>query len=201
MISAKESFSKEELFDQYVQYYDGLISLGYYARFGQNTFSVDVTDEGVSSYLRERMLNGAAYKGFGMSAQSMSSEGIAYNVGKLAVTPQNALNKEGYLEQFTYLLPPDELASKYMAISAYNGSFSIARLRDYGISERSLNETLDFCVEEGLLYKEERNRVFITKKGFKHYGALFSLFYSKNRYNQEEIMSCPPKEKEPIRQD
>jgi oxygen-independent coproporphyrinogen-3 oxidase len=69
MISAKESFTKEELFDQYVQYYDGLIALGYYARFGQNTFSVDATDEGVSSYLRERMLNGAAYKGFGLSAQ------------------------------------------------------------------------------------------------------------------------------------
>lgn len=176
MISAKESFTKEELFDQYVQYYDGLIALGYNARFGQNTFSVDATDEGVSSYLRERMLNGAAYKGFGLSAQSMSSSGIAYNEGKLAVTPQKMLNTEGYPEQFTYLLPPNELASKYMAISAYNGSFSIARLRDYGISERSLNEVLGFCIDEGLLYKGERNRMFITKKGFKHYGALFSLF-------------------------
>lgn len=180
MISAKESFTKEELFYQYVQYYDGLIALGYYARFGQNTFSVDATDEGVSSYLRERMLNGAAYKGFGLSAQSMSSSGIAYNVGKLAVTPQNALNKEGYPEQFTYLLPPDELASKYIAISAYNGSFSIAKLKDYGISGGSLNEILDFCIDEGLLYKGERDWMFITKKGFKHYGALFSLFYASH---------------------
>lgn len=180
MISAKEPFTKEELFDQYVQYYDGLIALGYYARFGQNTFSVDATDEGVSSYLRERMLNGAAYKGFGLSAQSMSSSGIAYNVGKLAVTPQNALNKEGYPEQFTYLLPPYELASKYIAISAYNGSFSIAKLKDYGISGGSLNEILDFCIDEGLLYKGERDWMFITKKGFKHYGALFSLFYASH---------------------
>ena len=180
MISAKVSFTKEELFDQYVQYYDGLIALGYYARFGQNTFSVDETDEGVSSYLRERMLNGAAYKGFGLSAQSMSSSGIAYNVGKLAVTPQNELNKKGYPELFTYLLPPNEQASKYMAISAYNGSFSIARLRDYGISGGSLNEILGFCIDEGLLYKGERDRMFITKKGFKHYGALFSLFYASH---------------------
>lgn len=180
MISEKESFTKEELYDQYVHYYDGLIAMGYKARFGQNTFSVDAADEGVSSYLRERMLNGAAYKGFGMSAQSMSSEGIAYNVGKLAVTPQNALNKEGYPEQFTYLLPPDELASKYIAISAYNGSFSIAKLRDYGISGGTLNEILDFCIDEGLLYKGERDRMFITKKGFKHYGALFSLFYASH---------------------
>ena len=180
MILAKESFTKEELYDQYVHYYDGLLAMGYKARFGQNTFSLDAADEGVSSYLRERMLNGAAYKGFGMSAQSMSSEGIAYNVGKLAVTPQDALNKEGYPEQFTYLLPPDELASKYIAISAYNGSFSIARLRDYGISERSLNEILSFCIDEGLLYKGERDWMFITKKGFKHYGALFSLFYASH---------------------
>ena len=183
MISAEESFTKDELYDKYVQYYDGLIALGYYARFGQNTFSVDTTDEGVSSYLRERMLNGAAYKGFGLSAQSMSSSGIAYNVGKLAVTPQNELNKESYTELFTYLLPLNELASKYMAISAYNGSFSIARLRDYGISERTLNEIVGFCIDEGLLYKGERDRMFITPKGFKHYGALFSLFYANNRFN------------------
>ena len=183
MISAEESFTKDELYDKYVQYYDGLIALGYYARFGQNTFSVDTTDEGVSSYLRERMLNGAAYKGFGLSAQSMSSLGIAYNVGKLAVTPQNELNKESYTELFTYLLPLNELASKYMAISAYNGSFSIARLRDYGISERILNEIVGFCIDEGLLYKGERDRMFITPKGFKHYGALFSLFYANNRFN------------------
>ena len=183
MISAEESFTKDELFDKYVQYYDGLIALGYYARFGQNTFSVDTTDEGVSSYLRERMLNGAAYKGFGLSAQSMSSSGIAYNEGKLAVTPQNELNKESYTELFTYLLPLNELASKYMAISAYNGSFSIARLRDYGISERTLNEIVGFCIDEGLLYKGERDRMFITPKGFKHYGALFSLFYANNRFN------------------
>ena len=180
MILSKESFTKEELYDQYVHYYDGLLAMGYKALFGQNTFSLDAADEGVSSYLRERMLNGAAYKGFGMSAQSMSSSGIAYNVGKLAVTPQDALNKEGYPEQFTYLLPPDELASKYIAISAYNGSFSIARLRDYGISGGSLNEILGFCIDEGLLYKGEKDRLFITKKGFKHYGALFSLFYASH---------------------
>lgn len=178
MILDKEIPSKEDLYNQYVQYYDELVALGYKARFGQNTFSVDATDEGVSSYLRERMLNGATYKGFGLSAQSMSSSGVAYNVGKLAVTPKDDLNSEGFPEQFTYLLPPQELASKYMAISAYNGSFSISRLKDYGIDEKRLNEILDFCVDEELLYNEENDRMVISKKGFEHYGALFSLFYS-----------------------
>lgn len=187
MILEKETFCKEELYEQYVQYFDGLIAMGYNAHFGQNTFSVDATDEGVSSYLRERMLNGAAYKGFGMSAQSMSSSGLAYNVGKLAVVPQNELKAEGYPEQFTYLLPSDELASKYMAISAYNGSFSINRLRDIGLSEDFLNEVLDFCIGEGLFYKGNSDRVFVSRKGFVHYGALFSLFYSNTQFRQNEI--------------
>ncbi len=179
MISAKNSFTKEELYNQYVLYYEGLIAMGYKARFGQNTFSVDAADEGVSSYLRERMLNGAAYKGFGMSAQSMSSAGVSYNLGKLAVIPQNGLNSDGYPEQFTYLLPFTELISKYMAISAYNGSFSISRLKDFGINEEYLNEALDFCICEGLMYKGEDDRICVSPKGFMHYGALFSLFNSK----------------------
>ena len=47
MILAKESFTKEELYDQYVHYYDGLLAMGYKARFGQNTFSLDAADEGL----------------------------------------------------------------------------------------------------------------------------------------------------------
>ena len=38
MISKMQNFSKEALFDQYSQYYDGLIAMGYMARFGQNTY-------------------------------------------------------------------------------------------------------------------------------------------------------------------
>jgi oxygen-independent coproporphyrinogen-3 oxidase len=133
------------------------------------------------------MLNGAAYKGFGLSAQSMSSSGIAYNVGKLAIVPQDELNAEGYPEQFTYLLPSNELASKYMAISAYNGSFSISKLKDLGISKDYLNEILGFCIGEGLLYKGDIDRIFVSKKGFVHYGALFSLFYSNTQFCQKEM--------------
>lgn len=36
--------------------FEGLMSMGYKGRFGQNTFSVNAKDQGVSSYLRERML-------------------------------------------------------------------------------------------------------------------------------------------------
>lgn len=180
MISIREVLSKEELFAQYSQYYTGLISLGYYARFGQNTFSVDPDDKGVSSYIRHRMLDGVPYKGFGISAQSMSSSGISYNIGKMSVRPKSFLERDGYPEEYTYILPPKELASKYLAISAYNGSFSIKKLAEYGIQEDSLNEAVDYCISEGFLYRGEDSRMFITKKGFKYYGAVFSLFYASD---------------------
>lgn len=178
-ISAKETFTKELLYSQYAQYYEGLIAMGYNARFGQNTFSVDAKDEGVSSYLRERMLNGAAYKGFGLSAQSMSSVGLSYNIGKVAHANVALLSASSYPEEYTYSLPKKEMAAKYMAISAYNGSFSLDRLLSYGIKKESLNEILDFCFSQGLLlYENDKKHVIVTPKGFVHYGALFSLFFS-----------------------
>ena len=178
MLGIKEQFSKEELFAQYVQYYDGLMAMGYHARFGQNTFSVDNLDYGVSSYLRERMLNGSSYKGFGMSAQSMSTAGVSYNYGKQSRCPE--LNRiVGYKEEYTYILPPKELISKYMAISAYSGSFSVKRLIELGVNEETLNEVLDYAFSSELLYMGANDRVYVTRKGFVNYGALFSLFSNR----------------------
>ncbi|MBO5957750.1 MAG: radical SAM protein [Bacteroidales bacterium] len=180
MIAAKDVFSKEELYEQYAQYYNGLIALGYKARFGQNTFSVDAFDEGVSSYLRQRMLNGEAYKGFGIAAQSMNSVGLSYNIGKMSNLTKSLLACNSYQEEYTYLLPQNELIAKYMAISAYHGSFSIERLVSMGANEEHLNEILDFCFSQKLLSTNNDNkRICITPKGFVYYGALFSLFCSK----------------------
>ena len=177
MLTSNASLSKEELYDQYSQYYDGIIGMGYKGRFGQNTFSMDADDEGVSSYLRERMINGASYKGFGMSAQSMSRAGVSYNMGKLSKNPMQALNDNGYQEEYTYLLPSKELVAKYMAISAYHGSFSVNRLLALGIDKDFLDERLGFCFSQCLLSMGNNDRILITKKGFVHYGAVFSLFF------------------------
>ena len=177
MLAIQTTYIKEELFAQYSQYYEGIMSMGYHGRFGQNTFSLDTKDYGVSSYLRERMLNGASYKGFGLSAQSMSTVGVSYNKGKLSRDPRQDLNTIGYSEEYTYLLPAKELASKYLAVSAYHGSFSINRLLEIGIDRESLDNKLDFCIRRGLLTKSIDDRVYVTKDGFKNYGALFSLFY------------------------
>ena len=177
MLASQVAFTKEALFAQYSQYFEGLTSMGYKGRFGQNTFSEHTEDQGVSSYLRERMFNGASYKGFGLSAQSMSRAGVSYNLGKLSSDPRQDLNPNGYPAAFTYLLPAKELAAKYMAISAYHGSFSPNKLLEIGIDPASLNDTLEFCFSQGLVTRSNDDRVIVTKEGFKYYGALFSLFF------------------------
>ena len=181
MTRARCAFTKEELAAQYTRYYQGLTSMGYKARFGQNTFSLDATDQGVSSYLRSRMLHGSSYKGFGLSAQSMSTCGVSYNRGKLSPQPRQHLNAVSYPEAYTYLLPGRELASKYLAISAYHGSFSVDRLRAFGIDMAGIKAPLDFCLSQGLLYEDDRHRMCVTPKGFVHYGAVFSLFHSPGK--------------------
>lgn len=80
----------------------------------------------------------------------------------------------------TYLLPSKELASKYIAIGAYNGSISLKHLSEILGEDASevYKKEIDHCVNNKLLAKVNDNLV-ITHKGFEHYGAVFSLFYSK----------------------
>jgi len=180
MIKDKDVPSKSVLFEQYNQFYNGLIELGYKARFGENTFSVNDIDKGLSSYLRSRMLEGVSYKGFGISAQSMCRSGISYNVGKGNRNIRNLIDLPTYEGGDTYLLPKEELASKYIAISAYNGSISLKHLSDIlGTEAKEVyQEIIDYCICNELLV-ENNNNLVITQKGFKQYGAIFSLFYSR----------------------
>ena len=180
MLHNVQSASKEELYAAYCSYYDALLQMGYHARFGQNTFSRSDKDFGVSSYLRSRMLEGAPYRGFGISAQSMNSTGIAYNSGKNEHALTSYLSRSSYGEESHYALPPEELLSKYIAISAYSGGFSLdiaSRILGKDASKHFHRE-LTFCLNEGLL-TQQGDRVQISRKGFLHYGAVFSLFYLK----------------------
>ncbi len=180
MLHNVQSASKEDLYAAYCSYYDALLQMGYHAHFGQNTFSRSDKDFGVSSYLRSRMLEGAPYRGFGISAQSMNSTGIAYNPGKNEHALASYLSRTSYGEESYYALPPEELLSKYIAISAYSGGFSLdiaSRILGKDASKHFHRE-LTFCLNEGLL-TQQGDRVQISRKGFLHYGAVFSLFYLK----------------------
>lgn len=181
MIACKALPSKDVLFAQYAQLFEALTAMGYHARFGQNTFSLSPVDGGVSSYLRSRMLHGTSYRGFGVSAQSMSRRGVAYNVGKSASADslKKILPGNSYAEQDVYLLPPAEWVSKYVSIAAYNGAFSLRRIEE-AVGKEAMRPYLDvlrFCLAENLMTVDDANNwVRITPHGFKHYGAVFSLF-------------------------
>ncbi len=177
MLANKDMPSKQTLFDHYSQYYRGLLSLGYQAPFGQNTFSVNGADMGVSSYIRHRMKDAAPYKGFGISAQSMNRKGVSYNVGKNGFQ-KTLLNCRSFGEEFTYQLPEDEIAAKYIAISAYSGAFSTSVLSSllHKDAKQTYGEQLDYCFGSHLL-QDKGDLIQITEKGFEHFGAVFSLFY------------------------
>ncbi len=179
MIHEPTHMSKEELYETYTTLYNGLTAMGYHARFGQNTFSKCGIDMGVSSYLRSRMLDCAAYKGFGISAQSMNSHGVSYNIGKSSRFLLPYMDRVDFPEEFTYILPPQELAAKYIAIGAYSGSFSLNRLSQILGTDamRVYSKQLTFCKDNGYLELSPTGRAFITPKGFEYYGAVFSLFY------------------------
>ncbi len=167
--------SKAEFVSKDIQYCYCRHSIGYNAYFGQDTFSTDPSDLGLSSYLRTRMTGGASYKGFGLSAQSMSRCGLSYNFGKLAGRPETLINSDTYPEQDTYILPPREMAAKYLAISGYFGEFSKGIIASLGADDTFFRERLDFCLAQGLLEEHGNDRIRITRKGFLHYGAVFSL--------------------------
>ena len=184
--------TKDDLFQSYNILYNGLISLGYQVRFGQNTFSVNKKDFGVSSYLRNRMLSGISYKGFGLSAQSMSKYGISYNVGKNKSNLSQYLNLATYNEEYTYHLPTQELLSKYIAISAYSGQFSLKMASEI-LEKDSIHyfkREIDFCVENELMTLEN-DTLFITRKGFKNYGAVFFLFCKSGNNEKNEYDKTP----------
>lgn len=177
MIADKDLPLKQTLFEHYSQYYSGLLSMGYQASFGQNSFSVNASDMGVSSYIRHRMKEGAPYKGFGISAQSMNRKGLSYNVGKNSFN-NTLLNRYSFEEEFTYQLPVGEIVAKYIAIAAYSGVFSISVLSSLlnEDARQTYSDQLGFCLSNGLL-RQKGDLIQITEKGFEYYGAVFSLFY------------------------
>ncbi|MDE6217558.1 MAG: hypothetical protein K2F64_01000 [Muribaculaceae bacterium] len=185
-----EGVSPRSRSDYYDMWYRTLKQLGYTGRYGQNTFSIDRNDFGVSSYIRHRMLYGSDYKGFGISAQSMSDGNVEYNAGKnapdiLSLIPSGGLSGKATFEATEhYELPIAEKFAKFVCISAYSGGFSwrIAKERFYPDFFERFGETLDFLTEpqnetDSGDIEITNDRINVTREGFSHYGPIFSLFY------------------------
>lgn len=177
----------ENCYKQYCELFKGLSRLGYNGEFGRNTFSIETIDCGLSSYLRHRMFDGWQYKGFGISAQSMSRFGASYNlgknqaIGKMIDREWLVNNSYSYEPQSYYQLPREELLSKFIAISGYSGGFSISAAKElYGPGFISnYQPIIDFLLAEDLA-TIEGNKLHLTENGFRHYGAILSLFYKQD---------------------
>lgn len=185
ILKIKENMSKKALFKQYCYLFHKLTRLGYNGIFGQNTFSLDKYDLGLSSYIRHRMLDNTSYKGFGISAQSKGSNGVSYNIGKTEQSLEQILAHGTFDEEDIYVLPKEEMAAKYVAISGYSGRFSL-KILDEILKETAreyYKNQLEFLLKKRYVTISANNIVQITKRGFVHYGAILSLFYPS--YNKQ----------------
>lgn len=170
--------SQEMNYQSYIILFDGLKELGYNGILGQNTFSKNSHDLGLSSYLRHRMCDGWQYKGFGLSAQSMSSEGLSYNIGKNLANIRTLLSRDTYLSGFFYKLPAHELLNKYIAVSGYYGGFSLSVAEKYyGAGFKAdFHSLIQFLSDNGYIILNGSD-LRLTAKGFRHYGVVLSMFY------------------------
>lgn len=170
--------SQERNYQSYLILFDGLKELGYNVFFGQNTFSKNKHDLGLSSYLRHRMCDGWQYRGFGLSAQSMSSEGLSYNIGKNSASIRALLTLDTFQDNIYYMLPAHELLNKYIAVSGYFGGFSLP------VAEKYLGEGFKADFHSVIQFLSDNGHITLngsdlrlTPKGFRHYGAVLSMFY------------------------
>ena len=172
-----KNLTKKKLYNDYSYLYNGLTSIGYNARFGQNTFSI-YDDEGISSYLKYRMKYNIPYKGFGIAAQSMTNKGISYNRLKLS-KEKKMPNLDKIDIEYNYYLPPEEIVGKYVSIAMYNASFDlkvISKILGIDSKDYYYNE-LNFLLQKELI-EVNNDKVILSTKGFKYYGAIAALFWS-----------------------
>ena len=178
MVTSNLTFNKEELFDYYNYFYENLTNLGYTATFGQNTFS-KTNDLGLSSYLKYRMIYNVSYKGFGISAQSKSSIGLSYSIGKSGENFEKCIETGSIYEDDIYLLPKEELLAKYIAVSLYFGNFKLSIMQNILEEDPLLKYKSEFEYLKNNDYVEINGDVVqLTKLGFKYFGGVGALFYS-----------------------
>ena len=171
--------TSEQRFEQYSYLYNLITGLGYKGRFGMNTFSL-IDDYGLSSYLQHRMMENGSYKGFGIAAQSKNDTGISYNIGKNRKSLKCCLSNKTFEKGGdSYKLPSRELLSKYVAISGY------CAMIDLSVMEIILHSDPNVVFENELSFMLNNNYIekngtmlYLTPKGFLHYGAVLSLFYN-----------------------
>ena len=180
----------EQRFEQYSYLYDLITRLGYKGRFGMNTFSL-IGDYGLSSYLQHRMIKNGSYKGFGIAAQSKNDTGLSYNIGKNGESLECCLSRSTFEKDGdSYILPPRELLSKYIAISGYCGMTDLSVMEKILHSDPNMvfeKELAFFCFITGLV-----NLIIIPSRAVGDYVYLRSSMLSPSVGDISSLKSVMP---------
>ena len=179
ILGIKENYTKQQLYKQYKELYKASQKCGYKGRFGQNTFS-RLNDRGLSSYLENRMLKFINYYGVGISAQSKGDNGLSYNYGKNHEKYPDCFENDRIKKGDTYLLPEQELLSKFIAVSGYYGAINLnvcSQIIKQDFAQKYQKE-IEFLKHKKYINIQDGNMI-ITQKGFKYYGAILGMFYKE----------------------
>ena len=174
----REIPSLEHYGHMYDQAYDTLCSAGYYADYGSVNFSRIKGETGTSAYFEGRLLAGMPYIGVGNYASSQVGDYWFFNTYKVDEYINSAKNGFSTIGDF-YLLPKDELYTKYILYSLNYGIINLANFQQrFGVCFESVfKEELAYASSKGWLYQNE-GQWGMPLGSFKHMNYLRSIFYS-----------------------
>lgn len=168
--------------DMYGAAFEQLAAKGYEENYGKNGFSRVDGDPGTSAYLTSRVVEGVAYLGVGLGAQTFTNNLLAYNLGAadkklkryLAATAEDQLPI-----QDLYELPPSEAMAKMISVAFYFGEIDVdAFAHRFGVALRERYAAQVAFLVENELMEFTPNKLRMTKKGARNFGGVVAQFYS-----------------------
>lgn len=155
---------------------------GYHAPAGKNAYTKRMDDPGTSAYLTSRVVEGTAYLGLGLGAQTYTGDVLSYNLGaasKRLDTYLRAVGKGRLPIQDLYGLPREEGMAKMLAVSFYFGAIDLCAFRNrFGrdLFDHFAEET-SFLERKGLMEKVG-DTFRLTEAGAHAFPGVVALFYS-----------------------
>ncbi|MGH8246287.1 MAG: hypothetical protein ACREUU_07620, partial [Gammaproteobacteria bacterium] len=170
-VRAQAALSKERLKDA-----------GYLANPGKNTYSRIPGDTGTSDYLTRRVVDGMAYLGLGLGAQSFTHTTISYNdgaAGKNLLPYRRSLELERLPIQDLYDLPLAQMMAKMVAVSFYFGEIDRRAFQEkFGRTiEEAFPTEVEFVLARGLMHDTGR-ALSLTPEGARHFNGVIALFFA-----------------------
>jgi len=159
-----------------------LSAASYEANPGKNTYSKIAGDVGTSDYLRDRVIHGTPYIGYGLGAQSLSHQTLAYNsgaAGKALKLYQQKVEAGQLPIQDLYYLSREAAMGKMISVSFYFGEINLNSFeKKFGVTlEQAFRDEVTFVLREGLMEYSERT-LRLTPHGAKNYNGVIALFYA-----------------------